>query len=152
MSAEVLRLDLTILVFAKWVIAALMGIGGMVDFGVDALTETFMIAAVIVLEILSVSYVITLWVVLMIVVSDTDTSVAVLAGIMIDLLARTVAGVISVLGVDVLAGVDTNLHSATIPALEFIFMLSLSEEALCFGCEIFSCWTTADWKCCAPQA
>lgn len=50
-------------------------------------------------------------------------------------------------GVDVVAGLDTNLCVVTTTSLKFILALSSLEETLLFGRGARSCWPTAACDC-----
>ena len=72
------------------------------------------------------------------------------SGVVIDMLAVTVTGVASGLGITVVIGVDLSICAATMIALESMPILASAEEAFRFR----SCiWSSADaWNCRVLQA
>ena len=127
MSAQVLRINFVVVALAELVIVPLTR--EILDFGANTLIGVCLVAAivVIVLEVVIPAwYVVDLW-----------------AGMMINVIMGTVTGVVTGSGVDVLPTMAANIWAATMTALAFVPMLSLSEEALPFGCEACNCWPTA---------
>ena len=62
------------------------------------------------------------------------TRVGVMVRVLIDLLTDKIIGFVTGIGVDVLAGVDTNMVAAAMVDLEFIIMRVSLEDALRFCC------------------
>ena len=112
---------------------------GKVGFGVDMLTELFLMATIVAAVALEV-------------VLPVSHATDVQADVVIDVLAGTPIGVVSGIGVDMFASVNTIMWSAFATTLKFIPMSALIEEALPFGCAACRCSPITTCNCCALQA
>ena len=123
-------------------------VGGMVGVGVGMLTELGMVvvtAAMIVLEVVMVvscvGEVCTDACTGKVINNDVTTAIWVgaMMEVLIDLLADTIIGIVTDIGVDVSAGVNVKLLAAAMTDLEFMVMVVSLTESLCFCSAALNC-------------
>ena len=129
-SAETLFNDLMIAGLTWWKIVPLTG--GIIDFCIKIFTEMSVLLAIVEVIILEVP----------VSVSYTD----VWAGIRIDVLASTLFGIVSDIGVDMFARVTESMWTASMTTLGSIPMLASEKEAFLFGWKARSSCCSTAWR------